>query len=141
LTPTYFVEQGAVDEFEQFLNAHSIVTRPHPTLNTAGFQAHHSGHWMAVVWNKNWKRYTVDSRLATFVTQFKSTVPNKRNTDPWERPGALVAESWLEGGGYEVFAHNGSFDLYEIPQYGGDPYPSGTFATLDLAVAQGRTFT
>lgn len=61
--------------------------------------------------------------------------------DTWDRPGTLVAEHWVEEGGYEVFENNGQFDLYEIPQYGGTPRESGTFASCELAVAHGQTWT
>ena len=61
--------------------------------------------------------------------------------DSFDRPGTLVADHWSEGGGYEVFENNGAFDLYEIPQYGGYPMGPDTFATLELAVAHGRTWT
>lgn len=61
--------------------------------------------------------------------------------DPWDRQGVIVADRWSEGGGYEIFQHEGKFYLYEIPQYGGDPWDSGIFDTLEDAIKEGNTFT
>jgi hypothetical protein len=61
--------------------------------------------------------------------------------DPWDRQGVIVADHWSEGGGYEIFKHEEKFYLYEIPQYGGDPWDSGIFDTLEDAIKEGKTFT
>lgn len=63
------------------------------------------------------------------------------NKDIWGRPGEKVSERWSEGGGYEIFRETDHFNLYEIPQYGGDPRFSDSFPTLIDAINAGNNFT
>lgn len=56
--------------FLEFCRSHGYETREHPGLDSSGYQVHHQGHWMALLWNKHWKRYTADRRLSLLVQSF-----------------------------------------------------------------------
>lgn len=61
-----------LSKFEAYLNSKGLTTREHVSWKHNGIQVHYEGHWMAVVWNKNNQRYTVDRRLHKEVTNFKT---------------------------------------------------------------------
>lgn len=63
----------AVERFEAFIefcerNGHP--TREHPDPWITAKQIFHNGHWMAVIWNKRFMRYTADRRLSLVVQSF-----------------------------------------------------------------------
>jgi hypothetical protein len=63
-----------LQSFEEYLHGIDIQTRNHVGFNVSGIQVRYQKHWMAVVWNKNNKSYTVDSRLNKLFQDFKSMV-------------------------------------------------------------------
>ena len=65
-----YIESGQLTSFTWYLNSRGVETRNHSSPYVTGIQALKDGHWMAVVWNKNWRRYTVDRRLAEYVQDF-----------------------------------------------------------------------
>lgn len=71
-----YIDRGQLTEFTWYLNSRGVKTRDHSSLHAQGIQAFKDGHWMAIVWNKNWRRYTVDQRLGQFVQDFRSGVTN-----------------------------------------------------------------
>ncbi|WP_028354791.1 hypothetical protein [Bordetella petrii] len=68
-TPKW-VSRESADEFRRFCEQHGHETREHSDPFKNGFQVRHKGHWMAVVWNKAWNRYTADRRLGLLVQSF-----------------------------------------------------------------------
>jgi hypothetical protein len=56
--------------FLSFCEHNGHETRQHPDPFTNGWQVAHKGHWMSVLWNKSWKRYTADRRLSLIVQSF-----------------------------------------------------------------------
>ncbi len=65
-----WVKSADFDAFCGHLTARGIQHREHADPFIRGIQVHHDGHWMAVQWNKNWKRYTADRRLSLIVQSF-----------------------------------------------------------------------
>jgi hypothetical protein len=65
-----FIPAGKLEAFEAFASTNGHATRPHSSLYVNGMQVKVGQHWMAVVWNKNWKRYTADIRLKQLVDAF-----------------------------------------------------------------------
>ena len=63
--------QEQLMRFEYFLSTKGIQTRIHLGWNSHGIQVFYSGHWMAILWNKTKKSYTVDKRLEKLLTEFK----------------------------------------------------------------------
>lgn len=63
--------QEQLMRFEYFLSTKAIQTRLHLGLKSNGIQVRYGGHWMAILWNKNNKSYTVDKRLEKLLTEFK----------------------------------------------------------------------
>ena len=61
-----------VAQFLDFCNKHGHQTREHSDPFVNGYQVHHKGHWMAVIWNKSFGRYTADRRLSLLVQSFAS---------------------------------------------------------------------
>ena len=63
----------AADDVAQFLdfcrrNGHE--TRDHVDPFRRGYQIRHAGHWMDILWNRSFKRYTSDRRLSLIVQSF-----------------------------------------------------------------------
>jgi hypothetical protein len=56
--------------FKAFALGNGHEVREHPGLNCSGYQIRHQGHWMGVLWNKGFKRYTADRRLSLLVQSF-----------------------------------------------------------------------
>jgi len=63
---------GRVDmaSFLAFCECNGHKTRKHPDPLTEGWQVQHKGHWMSLLWNKSWERYTADRRLSLIVQSF-----------------------------------------------------------------------
>lgn len=59
--------------FLAFCEAQGHETREHPGLCSNGYQVRHQGHWMGLLWNKHFKRYTADRRLSLLVQSFAAT--------------------------------------------------------------------
>ncbi|NCQ51837.1 hypothetical protein GW796_08080 [archaeon] len=59
-----------MSSFENHCNDFGYKIRPHSSLTQIGIQVLKDGHWMGVVWNKNFKRYTVDIRMKELVDSF-----------------------------------------------------------------------
>lgn len=59
--------------FREWLTKQGILWREHPGLQSKGYQVQHGGHWMALLWNKNFKRYTADRRLSLLVQSFAAS--------------------------------------------------------------------
>jgi hypothetical protein len=55
--------------------------------------------------------------------------------------GVEISNLFEEGGALIQCRSDGTFDLFEIPQYGGDLRFSGNFDCLLTAIKQGETFT
>lgn len=56
--------------FTAYLDRRCIAHRDHTNPMQKGIQVQHAGHWMGVLWNKHFKRYTADRRLALIVQSF-----------------------------------------------------------------------
>ena len=65
-----FIPAGELDAFCDFAHNSGYDVRPHSSLYATGIQVKVGPHWMAVVWNKNWKRYTADIRMKDLVDKF-----------------------------------------------------------------------
>lgn len=66
-----FVEQREVAGFLAYCASLKLETRGHSGWPVqTGYQVRYQGHWMALCWNKSWKRYTADKRLGDIVDQF-----------------------------------------------------------------------
>lgn len=59
--------------FLAFAATNGHETREHPGLYSNGYQVQHQGHWMGLLWNKNWRRYTADRRLSLLVQTFAAS--------------------------------------------------------------------
>ncbi|MEI2416167.1 hypothetical protein V8Z80_08275 [Orrella sp. JC864] len=59
-------------EFREFCESNGHATRDHTDPFRRGFQVQHKGHWMGVVWNGAFKRYSADSRLSLIVQSWAS---------------------------------------------------------------------
>jgi hypothetical protein len=64
-----FIPLGKLEAFSEFARNNGYEVRPHTSV-FAGIQVKVGPHWMAVVWNKNWKRYTADIRMKHLVDNF-----------------------------------------------------------------------
>lgn len=58
------------DKFLEFCKETGHETKEHSNPFTRGYMVRHKGHWMAILYNKNWKRYTADKRLSLIVQSF-----------------------------------------------------------------------
>lgn len=66
-----FIDQKEIRDFLTHCEEKGIQTRKHSGWPVqTGYQVRYQGHWMALCWNKNWKRYTADKRLGEIVDQF-----------------------------------------------------------------------
>lgn len=66
-----FIESAEIQAFLSFCLARGLPSREHTGWPVqSGYQVRHAGHWMALTWNKHWKRYTADKRLGELVDQF-----------------------------------------------------------------------
>lgn len=68
-----WVASEKVEAFLDFCDANDHATRAHPDPFIIAYQVKHQGHWMSVIWNKNFNRYTVDRRLSLMVQSFASS--------------------------------------------------------------------
>jgi hypothetical protein len=59
--------------FLTFCEKQGHRTREHPGLCSRGYQVQHTGHWMALIWNTAFKRYTADRRLSLLVQSFAAS--------------------------------------------------------------------
>lgn len=65
--------------FKQFLTQRGTSWREHSSHQLIdGIQVQSGKHWMGVVWNKNYRAYTVDKRLEKLLTEFKGTQSEDR---------------------------------------------------------------
>lgn len=65
-----WVNMDDVRAFLSFCAQEGHKWRVHTGLYSDGYQVLHQGHWMALLWNKSWKRYTADRRLSLLVQSF-----------------------------------------------------------------------
>lgn len=68
-----WIAREDVKAFLEFCRNNGHVTREHPGLMSTGYQIRHQDHWMGLLWNKGFKRYTADRRLALIVQSFAAT--------------------------------------------------------------------
>ena len=69
-----WVARKDVKAFLDFCESNGHETRLHPGLwATEGHQIRHAGHWMSILWNKSFKRFTADRRLGLLVQSFAAT--------------------------------------------------------------------
>jgi hypothetical protein len=73
------IYRSDMDAFLTFCERNGHKTRKHPDLFTDGWQVQHKGHWMSLLWNKSWARYTADWRLSLIVQSFaaEAAAPEK----------------------------------------------------------------
>ena len=69
-----------IGAFLQFCRQQGRETREHPGLMSRGYQVRHDGHWMPLLWNKSFKRYTADRRLSLLVQSFAASKPRPNTT-------------------------------------------------------------
>ena len=65
-----WVSRDDIKAFLAFCAENGHATREHSGLSSTGYQVQHAGHWMGVVWNKAWRRFTADRRLSLIVQSF-----------------------------------------------------------------------
>jgi hypothetical protein len=65
-----WLESRDVQAFLVFCHKNGYVTRPHSNPWIDAHQIKFKGHWMGIVFNKTYKRYTVDKRLSLVVQSF-----------------------------------------------------------------------
>lgn len=58
--------------FLDYCIAGGMDVRDHPDPFRRGAQVYYQGHWMSLLWNKSFRRYTVDKRLAVIVQQWSA---------------------------------------------------------------------
>lgn len=81
-------------KFLEFCASNGHETRLHRGADSTGYQVQHQGHWMALLWNRNTKRYTADRRLSLIVQSFAAA----KITTPSEPAGATGDDDpWLSG--------------------------------------------
>lgn len=68
-----WIASADLNQFLAFCQANGHATREHPDPWKNDWQVKHQGHWMSLSWNKNWKRYTADRRLALVVQSFAAS--------------------------------------------------------------------
>lgn len=59
-----------VADFIAFCEANGHTTRKHTDPFRDGYQVRHAGHWMGLLRNKSFGRYTADRRLSLVVQSF-----------------------------------------------------------------------
>lgn len=65
-----WIASDDVRPFLSWLTIQGYQWREHPGMMSSGYQIHHDGHWMGLLWNKHMRRYTADRRLALIVQSF-----------------------------------------------------------------------
>lgn len=66
-----WIASDDIGAFLDFCEANGHTTREHPDpWKLRAHQVKHQGHWMSLLWNKNFKRYTADRRLSLLVQSF-----------------------------------------------------------------------
>lgn len=65
-----WVAGAQVQQFLEFCVQNGHKTRDHSDIFVHGYQIYHNGHWMALIWNKSFMRYTADRRLSLIVQSF-----------------------------------------------------------------------
>lgn len=65
-----FISDHELGNFATFLCGSGFDIRQDPNPFTNGIQVRRNGHWMGIIWNKAWKRYTVDSRLKDLLERY-----------------------------------------------------------------------
>lgn len=66
-----WIASGDIEAFLKFCEANGHATRDHPDpWKLRDHQVKHQGHWMSLLWNKSFKRYTADRRLSLLVQSF-----------------------------------------------------------------------
>lgn len=65
-----WVAAERIDAFIEFCERNGHQTREHPDPWVRAKQIMHKGHWMSIIWNKHFKRYTADRRLSLIVQSF-----------------------------------------------------------------------
>lgn len=68
-----WIASGDCQQFLGWLTAQGIGWREHTGLWSNGYQVRHDGHWMALLWNKSFRRYTADRRLEAIVRGFRAS--------------------------------------------------------------------
>lgn len=74
---------------------HKTRTFPHSGVGRGGYQVQHDGHWMALLWNNSFKRYTADRRLSLIVQSFATEQAAPRKTLVLQ-DGKVVAKPGVE---------------------------------------------
>lgn len=73
-----FITQDELPAFLAHCTGLGLATREHSGWPAqSGYQVRYQGHWMALCWNKSWKRYTADKRLGELVDQFVAKKPRQ----------------------------------------------------------------
>ena len=73
-----WVASENIDLFLSYCRKNGHETRPHPDVWREGYQVRHQGHWMALLWNNGFSRYTADRRLYELVQDFSMQKHNIR---------------------------------------------------------------
>lgn len=68
-----WISEADMDAFAAFIESTGREVRRHPDPFKNAKQVRHDGHWMDVVWNSSFKRYTADRRLSLLVQSFAAT--------------------------------------------------------------------
>jgi len=76
-----WVDQKDIAAFRVFCEKNGRATRENTGLLQDGFQVKHQGHWMALSWNRAFKRYTADRRLSLLVQSFATQKKGGQHED------------------------------------------------------------
>ena len=68
-----WITRTDLQPFLAFCREHGHKTREHTDLWREGHQIRHQGHWMSLLWNKAFVRYTADRRLSLLVQSFSAS--------------------------------------------------------------------
>jgi hypothetical protein len=63
------IEENEIKLFLQWCDVNKVQHRPH--TGQYGYQIQAYGHWMVLSWNKSYKRFTADRRLAPMISAFR----------------------------------------------------------------------
>lgn len=79
-----WIVRADLNRFLEFCAAEGHGTRPHPDVFRDAHQIQYAGHWMSLIWNKSFSRYTADKRMAPLVQSFAAAKEQPVNAAPAE---------------------------------------------------------
>lgn len=72
--PKVTISLADIFDFKQFIANRGLQTRLHDrSILVTDTHVFYDGHWMAIMYNRNEKRYTIDRRMKPLVDEFLLT--------------------------------------------------------------------